>query len=172
MDKKPIAFMSYTHFDDENDNNFCTWFCQHLSQEVRAQTGDQFLLFQDKTNIKWGQNWKVRIEESIDGSAFFIPVITPSFFKSTACCNELERFVEREKSLGRSDLILPVYYIECIELKDKNANLARIISSHQYVDWRGLRHKSRTSREVKEKFQILLVKFVTHLNTQKLQNQA
>jgi hypothetical protein len=44
-----------------------------------------------------------------------------------------------------------VYYIECIELKNKNANLAQTISSHQYVDWRGLRHKSRTSREVKEK---------------------
>jgi hemolysin-activating ACP:hemolysin acyltransferase len=34
MDKKPIAFMSYAHFDDENDNKFATWFCKRLSSDI------------------------------------------------------------------------------------------------------------------------------------------
>ena len=64
MDKQPIAFMSYARFDDENDDKFCTWFCQCLSNEVRAQAGEVFSIFQDKTDIQWGQNWKDRIEKS------------------------------------------------------------------------------------------------------------
>ena len=43
---------------------------------------------------------------------FLIPIITPGFFDSKPCREELELFLQRERTLSRSDLILPVYYID------------------------------------------------------------
>lgn len=45
-----------------------------------------------------------------------IPIITPIFFRSLACRAEVERFLARERELGRQDLILPVYYVSTPEL--------------------------------------------------------
>jgi cobaltochelatase CobT len=95
---KPAAFFSYVHFDDETDGGRLTEFRKRLSAEVRVQTGEEFPIFQDK-DLKWGENWKKRIDESLDSTTFFIPVITPSFFNSQPCLDELERFLEREKKL-------------------------------------------------------------------------
>ena len=58
-----------------------------------------------------GKQWQERIDESFDAVIFLVPILTPSFFKSEACRNELERFLDREKQLNRYDLILPVYYV-------------------------------------------------------------
>jgi len=109
--ESPAAFLSYVHFDDEHDNGRITEFRKHLSAEVRVQTGKDFPIFQDK-KIEWGENWKKRIQKSLTGSTFLIPVLTPNFFNSEACLEELEIFLKREKQLKRGDLILPVYYIE------------------------------------------------------------
>lgn len=141
---RPIAFLSYVHSDDANDSGYLSELRNRLCAEVQAQTGNEFPIFQDRDGIEWGQNWKTRIQESLDNATFLIPIITPSFFKSESCRDELKRFLEREKKLGRCDLILPIYYIES-KLDDKLATsadeLAGIVASHQYVDWRNLRAK-------------------------------
>jgi cobaltochelatase CobT len=51
---QPIAFMSYVHFDDQRENGRLTQFRDHLSAEVRVQTGEEFPIFQDRTDIRWG----------------------------------------------------------------------------------------------------------------------
>ena len=104
---KPAAFMSYAHPDDTRGR--LTEFREHLGDEVHIQTGEEFLIFQDRKDLQWGENWKKRIEESLDDATFLIPIITPSFFKSQACRDELERFLDREKKLGRNDLVLPIW---------------------------------------------------------------
>jgi hypothetical protein len=117
---------------------------QRLSDEVSSHLGEDFEIFQDRDDIRWGEDWKARIEESIDEVTFLIPIITPSFFKSPYCRGELERFLEREKQLGRNDLILPIYYIDTpfirVEEKRKVDKLALAVHSHQYTDWRDLRY--------------------------------
>jgi F-box protein 11 len=129
-----------------------TQFREDLSAEVQRQIGEEFLIFQDRKDILWGQNGEAQIKESLDEVTLLIPIITPSFFKSPACRRELQRFLEREKKLGRKDLILPVYYIDCplLNNKEKQARdeLAQAIFAHQYVDWRELRHEPFTSLEV------------------------
>ena len=143
MDKFPIGFMSYVRFDDEHENGRLTELCKRLSGEVRVQTGEGFDIFQDRQDIAWGQQWKNRIGEGLDASTFLIPIITPGFFKSDACRYELERFLARESALGRNDLILPLYYVNCPVLNDeckRNADrLARVIGERNYFDWRELR---------------------------------
>jgi len=46
------------------------------------QLGGEFSIFQDRNDISWGEQWKQRIEGTIDATTFLIPIITPSFFSS------------------------------------------------------------------------------------------
>ena len=151
VNKQPVAFLSYVHSDDEHENGGLTQFCKRLSAEVKMQTGEEFPIFQDRNDITWGQNWKERIENTLDEVTFLIPIITPSFFKSTPCRDEFKRFIEREKKLNRNDLILPVYYVssDLIEIKEKCADdeIATIIASRQHVDWRNIRFEPPTAPE-------------------------
>jgi parallel beta-helix repeat protein len=144
--------MSYVRLDDQHEAGRLTQFRERLSGEVRMQTGEAFDIFQDRNDIAWGQLWKKRIDESLDAVAFLIPIITPAFFKSPACREELERFLKRENDLGRTDLILPVYYVECATLSDEGKRqqdpLAKAIAARQYADWRELRFEPFTSPEV------------------------
>lgn len=150
MSHKPAAFFSYVHFDDQTDGGRLTEFRKRLSAEVRVQTGEEFPIFQDK-DLKWGENWKQRIDESLDSTTFFIPIITPSFFNSEPCLDELERFLEREKKLGRQELVLPVYYVDTPlinqtpEGSTRKEKLAQVIASRQFFDWRELRFEPITS---------------------------
>src|SRR5919108_3768053 len=109
MARQPAAFMSYAHSDDKYGH--LTVFRERLGDEVRALLGAEFPIFQDHKDILWGQNWRERIEESLDEVTLLIPIVTPSFFASESCRDELRRFLERERKLKRTDLVLPVYYI-------------------------------------------------------------
>jgi parallel beta-helix repeat protein len=152
MKKKqgPAAFLSYVHDDDKYGH--ITKLRERLEDEVRMVVGVEFPIFQDRKDIRWGQSWKTRLEESIDEVTFLIPVITPSFFNSKYCRSELQRFLEREQRLGRSDIILPVYFIDTPLLNEDELRaedeLAQAIASRQYADWRELRFEPFTNPQV------------------------
>jgi hypothetical protein len=139
----PIAFMSYARSDDREGR--LTRFREKLSEELRAQTGKEFAIFQDRNDILWGQSWSERIIDSIDATTFLIPILTPSFFASEPCRKELQRFIGREQELRRNDLVLPLYYILVPELEDKakppTDDLMRFIGARQRVDWREQRFR-------------------------------
>lgn len=149
MTKNPVGFLSYVRDDDAHDRGRLTEFRKRLSGEVFAQTGECFDIFQDRNDIAWGQNWRERIHDCIDAGAFLICIITPRFFKSDSCRDEIERFALWEKQLGRNDLILPVYYIDCPLLNDgsrrKSDPVAQLISERNWADWRDQRFESINS---------------------------
>ena len=155
MSKNPIGFLSYAREDDVHLDGRLTEFRRRLSGELVVQTGARFDIFQDTSDIAWGQDWGQCIGDCLDTAAFLVPIITPGFFRSQACRNEITRFALREKALGRRDLILPVYFIHCPFLEDESARQAdpvvRLISERNYVDWRSLRFqslRSTTSRKM------------------------
>lgn len=141
MSDIPEAFLSYTRLDDEFFGGAITSLRRLLELGVQVVTGDRsFNIFQDVDGIEFGQKWKKRLEEAISASRFLIPIVTPLFFKSAPCRDELSRFIEHEKRLGRDDLILPLYFVtapvlERPELLKEDA-LAAEISARQRYDWR------------------------------------
>jgi len=143
--KQPAAFFSYSHHDDIHDGKYLTKLRKRLSGEVKTHTSKEFPIFQDRDSIEWGQNWKERIAESLQVVTFLIPIITPNYFASEACCDELRHFAEHEKNLNRNDLILPIYYVTCkqIESKSRSDELGNLIKDHQYIDWRRLRGRGQ-----------------------------
>jgi hypothetical protein len=51
---EPAAFMSYARFNDEHDDGQLTMFRQRLAAEVRAQSRQDFAIFQDRADIGLG----------------------------------------------------------------------------------------------------------------------
>ena len=149
----PAAFMSYARFNDQHDDGQLTQFRERLAAEVRAQTGAEFPIFQDRNDIAWGQNWRRRIDETLDEVTLLLVIVTPSLFRSAACREEVARFREREKEFDRSDLILPVHYIGAREIDDADLrigdDLATVLASRQFADWRELRFEPFTSPVVR-----------------------
>jgi parallel beta-helix repeat protein len=146
---EPVAFLSYVRLDDRHEDGRLSEFCDRLAAEMRMQTGSPFQIFQDRKDIGWGQQWQRRIEDSLDAATFLIPIVTPGFFNSAPCRAEFERFLERERKLGRNDLILPVYYVDSAILSDKarcrDDIVAREIAARQFADWRELRFEAFTA---------------------------
>ncbi len=150
----PAAFLSYSHFDDEHEGGRITELRKRLAQEVKFQTTQEFLIFQDRKDIKWGQNWESRIDGALGSVTFLIPILTPGFFQSEYCLSEVEKFLAREKELDRDDLILPIYYFETPSLDDPDKRaenaLVQSILAHQYADWRELRYEPWSSASVRK----------------------
>jgi len=150
----PAAFMSYVRFNDQHDDGQLSQFRERLAAEIQAQTGQEFKIFQDRNDIDWGQNWQQRINETLDAVTLLLVIVTPSLFHSQPCRAEFGKFLERERALGRTDLILPLYYISAQELDDpalrQSDEMARILASRQFADWRELRFEAFTSPLVRK----------------------
>lgn len=130
-------FLSYARADDEHEGGFVSRLRESLISEFRFQTGQDLVVFQDKTNIDLGENWRRKVETLIDTTSFLLVLLTPSYLRSETCRVELERFLAREGELGRDDLVLPIYYATVRE--DSGDPLVSTLLGRQYVDWRSLR---------------------------------
>ena len=147
MAPKPDAFLSYTRFDDRRGrvSAFRTW----LADAVEEVSGHAFDIFQDvddENGIALGKTWRKELGRMLDQTRFFIPILTPKFFTSPICRDELERFLELEANSGRDDLILPIYWIDCPVLEEApllaRDPLAKAIDARQRWDWRDLRFEA------------------------------
>jgi hypothetical protein len=149
--RPPDAFLSYTRFDDRT--GYISAFREHLEDAVREVTGDAFEIFQDVDGIGLGQHWPSKLDQLLDQARFFIPILTPNYFRSEACRDELGKFLKAEKDRKRNDLVLPIYHIQCPILDDpdlrKGDQLAKIIYERQRWDWHDLRHHSFRTRKVR-----------------------
>jgi cobaltochelatase CobT len=116
------------------------------------QLGRSFPIFQDRNDIRWGQAWQERIDQSLLEVTFLMPVLTPSFFNSPPCINEFKAFHLKEKQFGFNQLILPVYYVDCDQLApgyaEKKDPVADALRSRQWTDWRDKRFKNSSDPEV------------------------
>lgn len=148
-DKPPIAFMSYVRADDEHDGGRISTIRARLEGEVRIQTGKNFPIFQDRNDLVWGDQWKSRIKSAIMDSTFLIPVVTPSYFKSYMCRSEFDDFLIRERTLGQNDLILPIYYLDCLEMSDAHPDeIGKVLRDRNYSDLRKYRFTPLDSPEL------------------------
>ncbi len=169
MNRRFRAFMSYTRFDDEQDRGYLSRFRDALSREVRGQTGEEFSIFHETKDITWGQHIEQQVIDSLQDVIFFIPILTPSFFTDNSCIEELQLFLERERTLQREDLILPVYYIQADIMEHaiqeaqntRNGNngawLAKVLAQRQYVDWRNLRFEALDSQTVRKRLSTMAI---------------
>ncbi len=147
------AFLSYARLDDEYEDGAVSGFRARLEAAVRQYTGQrEFQIYQDTRDIRWGQQWKEALEQALEDVFLLFPIMTPLYFNSEGCRQEYELFLERERQLGRNDLILPVYWLNCDEMENRErreANpFAKGLAGHQRMDWRSLRRVPLNAQEV------------------------
>jgi hypothetical protein len=116
-------FISYSRSDDAYEKGDLRRFRDALSDALRYVSGDKVAIFQEDTDIGIGEREQERISQSLNEAIVLIPIITPSFFTDPNCRTILERFLERERSLGRDDLVLPIYYQQVRELEEAKQSL-------------------------------------------------
>jgi CheY-like chemotaxis protein len=133
--------LSYTRKDDEFFGGYITAFRKMLENAVQVVTGEtSFQVFQDIDGIVIGENWEKKLDEAIHGSSFFVPMLSPLFFNSQHCREEVEKFLDHERALKRSDLILPIYFLTTAKLEKEEERtkdpLATEFAKRQLFDWR------------------------------------
>jgi hypothetical protein len=113
------------------------------------QTAESIQLFLDRDDLDWGDAWREVIDEALASVAFFVPVVTPRFFKSVECRRELTQFAKRASALGVKELIMPILWIDVPDLEDsdKRDDVMDMIVDFQWEPWIELRHAPRESSE-------------------------
>ena len=166
-----VGFFSYSREDDEAFKGMLSALRHGIQRELSAQLGRTkrtFRLWQDVAAIAPGKLWESEIKSAIDGSFFFIPIVTPRSVSSKYCEFEFKSFLAREKAIGRSDLVFPVLYISVAALENeakwRKDVVLSTIGRRQYVDWRPLRHLDAQTTAVREQIERLCQKIVEALN--------
>jgi hypothetical protein len=109
----PTGFWSYTSKDDKASDGRLSLFRRLLADHLQGQVGRaEVHIFQDIAAIPPGTEWECQIDEALEQSSFFVPVITPGFLGSEWCCKEVVRFRAIMERRGRSDLIVPIRYLD------------------------------------------------------------
>jgi TIR domain len=133
------AFWSYVHKDDDDESGRITKLAAILAARLRLLTGEDFPIFCDKEVLAWGEDWAMKIDEALLSTTFFIPIVTPSYFSSESCRDELLRFSSSAKALGLEELILPIYYVDVADLNSPGPSgdeLVELVRRYHWEDWR------------------------------------
>ncbi|MGY3591443.1 hypothetical protein ACVIGB_008978 [Bradyrhizobium sp. USDA 4341] len=166
-----VGFFSYSREDDEAFRGGLSGLREGIQRELSAQLGRSkttLRLWQDVAAIAPGKHWEAELKAAIDGSFFFIPIISPRSVNSKHCQFEFQSFLAREKAIGRNDLVFPILYISVPALENetkwRNDVVLSTIGNRQYVDWRSLRHLDPHATFVREQIEHLCQKIVEALN--------
>lgn len=157
------GFWSYVHDDDKAEGGRISRLARDIVDQYQMLTGEEIrLLFLDKDDIKWGDQWRKEIDSSLASVAFFIPVMTPRYFMSPECRRELQFFMRRANDLGVKELILPLHYTNVPLLYDGTTEdeLIKLVGTFQWEDWRELRFSDVTSSEYRRNVAKLAEKIV------------
>jgi TIR domain len=147
----PIGFWSYGRHDDEHSDGALSALRVRVGKELKLLYGEDVDIFLDSEAISFGATWNIKISEAIGKTTFFIPIVTPRFFKSENCIDELNMFREREKILGRNDLIFPLQYINISDLRPNETPFPKeleFIKSRQIFDFESYRCNDLKEKEV------------------------
>jgi hypothetical protein len=159
--QKPLVFMSYTQFDDEFEGGVLSRLPNELSRTLKFLGGKDIIIFGEAEDIAPGQQVRQRITQSLNESMIFVPIITPTFFNDTRCREDLLLFINRERNLGRDDLILPVYYqrfpafdiakqqYTIDAFQTEKDPLITNMAQRMPIEWQNLRRKEFSDPEVR-----------------------
>ena len=143
------GFWSYARADDRADRGRIQVLAQDVAAQYEMMTGEPIQQFFDQQSLAWGDDWRQEIDEYLEVAAFFIPIITPRYLRSEQCRREFRSFAGRAETIGLSELILPLYYVDVPSWNDGTTDdeLLELLRRFQYMDWRDWRFKEIDSEE-------------------------
>jgi hypothetical protein len=157
-------FWSYAKKDDFKPHNLSS-LREAFNIALDQVLGINSEIIFDVDELNWGDIWFQKLEILVKGSDYFLPILTPSYFKSKMCMRELNWALMAGKN------IRPILYRDCpmglwsnfLENNDENIGLnasSNQISIFQYQDFTKLRNKPRDSEDVLNFLDLVAVKFM------------
>ena len=145
------AFFSYAHGDNEREGGRVLRLAELIGNEFETLTGTSISIFTDNAEIKWGHDFRAKLDEALQATTFFIPVLTPTYFLREECRKEMTRFVTSAQALGLEELLLSIRYSDVTDLREGSADdLKDIAARMQYESWGDLRLEDETSSEYRK----------------------
>jgi TIR domain-containing protein len=121
------GFWSYVRKDDAAMHGAIRRLAEHIKEEYELLSGGEELsLFFDSASLKWGDDWRAEISQALEATTFFIPIVTPRYFKSDECRRELLGFWEKATELGLQGLIMPLYFADVPAIEEKMMRIRRL----------------------------------------------
>ncbi|MCJ1699836.1 TIR domain-containing protein [Rathayibacter festucae] len=156
------GFWSYVHANDDAEDGRISQLARDVAAQYTLQTDDTIDLFLDRDNLGWGDDWRATVDESLSSVAFFVPVVTPSYFQRPECRRELEFFARRAERLGVKELVLPIRYVDFPLLHEENPSdeLVALIQRFQWEDWTSLRFSARSDPDYRRAVAALATRLV------------
>lgn len=133
----PISvFLSYAQIDDEG-LGFVEAFRRDLAYFCWADHGRRVEVFYDRASLGWGERWRQRISDAVEGALVFLPLVTLTYFERRWCREELLQFYSSARTREVVDLLLPVVVLGHDRITADSPDLAvRIIADRQQFDFR------------------------------------
>ena len=130
------SFWSYVREDDRATFGKIALLRDDICTFYRFETGVRIQIFMDRDNVGWGQQWQSLITQGINTTTFLIPIVTPSYFQSQPCRDELLRFDALCRKRGLDELILPILLSGRTRVSiESDDPVARIIAAAQFRDF-------------------------------------
>jgi hypothetical protein len=83
-------FLSYAHAE----RAWADAFRKALCDEFHMLTGRPLAVWEDRSDLRLGQNWATEVELAVRDSAAFLAIVSPSYFTSRWCLQERQIFLE------------------------------------------------------------------------------
>jgi hypothetical protein len=132
------VFWSYAHADDDASRGKIRRLSERVGGAYRTHSGEVLTRFFDRDGedgIKWGIEWRSKINSTIFGTTFFVPVISPSYLKSPICRDEFNRFWDRAKASNVSELLLPILWVDVEPATPDEKAIWDVVKEIQYLNW-------------------------------------
>jgi len=104
-------FISYAHDDNTANAGWVHRFCDKLIARYRAQTGKKPDIFLDRDGLNTGNVLSDRLQNALNESRIFIPVLSPTYLSSRWCRREFLHFFQQAGEgliVNGSSRIVPV----------------------------------------------------------------
>lgn len=145
MPFSPSGFWSYAHADDENSGGHVLRLARQLAAEFRLLTGSELTLFVDRESLEWGDEWRTKVDTSIHGTTFFIPIITPTYFQREECRRELLLFHQKSAASNLGELLLPIIFAPITFDEESDDEVLAIVSKRQGEPFSDIRLEDENS---------------------------
>lgn len=85
-------FINYSHGD--NENRWVQSFVHAVSERLAAVLGHQPRIWLDRASLDSRDNYSAEAERALHASALLVTIVSPSFFASKWCTQELHQFAQ------------------------------------------------------------------------------
>lgn len=155
------AFLSYAHVDNEREDGRIRRLAHLIRSEFEFLTGETIDIFVDSAEIRWGQDFRNRLDEAMQNTTFFIPVLTPTYFLREECRKEMLQFVSSARSLGLQELLMSIRYTAVPDLREGSTDeLKDIAARMQFESWDDVRLLDEASSAYRTRINRLAARLV------------